>query len=133
MHCGYPPGISRSGQRNPRRVEFIVELRGPRMEVMDRLIQAFFQQFQAQGLTGEEYIRQSPTLCSPALIEESRRLCQALNFSSRDMFSGAGHDLINMAQITPSMLLFIPAERESATPSRSTAPRPIWFAGPSFC
>lgn len=95
----------------PGRVEFIVELRGPRMEVMDRLIQAFFQQFQAQGLTGEEYIRQSPTLCSPALIEESRRLCQALNFSSRDMFSGAGHDLINMAQITPSMLLFIPSRK----------------------
>ena len=38
-------------------------------------------------------------------------MCQALNFSSRDMFSGAGHDLINMAQITPSMLLFIPSRK----------------------
>ena len=27
------------------------------------------------------------------------------------MFSGAGHDLINMAQITPSMLLFIPSQK----------------------
>ena len=39
-----------------------------------------------------------------------RSCCDSLGYTRRDMFSGAGHDLINMALLTPSLLVFIPSK-----------------------
>lgn len=58
----------------------------------------------------EEMIRQPPTLCDPVLMQLARDCCDGLGYTRRDMFSGAGHDLINMALLAPSLLVFIPSK-----------------------
>ena len=35
--------------------------------------------------------------------------CQAENFSYKRMFSGAGHDAMNLANFTPSAMIFVPS------------------------
>ena len=110
---GYPPGISRSGQRNPRAGGIYCRAAGPRHGGHGPASDSRrFSNSSRPRASLERSTSGSPPLCAvPLSLQESRRLCQALNFSSRDMFSGAGHDLINMAQITPSMLLFIPSRK----------------------
>ena len=51
-----------------------------------------------------------PTQCSPKLMELSERLCCRRGIRFRNMFSGAGHDLMNWGKTVPSMLLFIPSK-----------------------
>ena len=92
----------------PGKVEFIVELRNPTMEPMDQVIASVLEEH--VELTGEAYIRQEPTQCSPKLMELSERLCRGRGIRFRSMFSGAGHDLMNWGQTVPSMLLFIPSK-----------------------
>lgn len=90
-----------------------MELRNPTMEPMDQVIASVLEEH--ADLTGEAYIRQEPTQCSPKLMELSERLCRGRGIHFLNMFSGAGHDLMNWGQTVPSMLLFIPAKMESAT------------------
>ena len=92
----------------PGKVEFIVELRNPTMEPMDQVIDSVLKEH--PELTGEEYIRQSPTQCSSKLIKLSETLCRNRGIRFRRMFSGAGHDLMNWGKAVPSMLLFIPSK-----------------------
>ena len=92
----------------PGKVEFIVELRNPTMEPMDQVIASVLEEH--AELTGEAYIRQEPTQCSPKLMELSERLCCRRGIRFRNMFSGAGHDLMNWGKTVPSMLLFIPSK-----------------------
>ena len=92
----------------PGKVEFIVELRNPTMEPMDQVIASVLEEH--ADLTGEAYIRQEPTQCSPKLMELSERLCCRRGIRFRNMFSCAGHDLMNWGQTVPSMLLFIPSK-----------------------
>ena len=85
----------------PGKVEFVVELRNPTMEPMDQVIASVLEEH--AELTGEAYIRQEPTQCSPKLMELSERLCCRRGIRFRNMFSGAGHDLMNWGKtISPS-------------------------------
>lgn len=109
----------------PGKVEFIVELRSPTMEAMDQVIASVLEEY--PELTGEEYIRQSPTQCSPKLIKLSETLCRGRGIRSRRMFSGAGHDLMNWGQAVPSMLLFIPSKDGISHSSREySAPEDLY-------
>ena len=58
----------------PGKVEFIVELRNPTMEPMDQVIASVLEEH--AELTGEAYIRQELTQCSPKLMELGERLCR---------------------------------------------------------
>lgn len=94
----------------PGRTEFVIELRDRSMEAMDQMAACLLEQFGGAGLSMEEMIRQPPTLCDPSLLQMTRDCCGRLGYTWRDMFSGAGHDLINMARLAPSLLVFIPSK-----------------------
>lgn len=94
----------------PGKTEFVIELRDRSMEDMEQTAARLLDTFRSEGLSLEELIRQPPTLCHPPLLELARICCNGLGYSWRDMFSGAGHDLINMALLTPSLLVFIPSK-----------------------
>ena len=94
----------------PGETEFVIELRNRSMEEMEQIAVLLSERFGPEGLTMEEMIRQPPTLCDPALLQLARDCCDGLGYTRRDMFSGAGHDLINMALLAPSLLVFIPSK-----------------------
>lgn len=92
----------------PGEVHFTIDLRGPDMKLMQRLIRELQDQY-ADILEIEEYVNQPPTHCDQRLQDTTRESVKKLKLTSLEMFSGAGHDLINMALITPSALIFIPS------------------------
>lgn len=94
----------------PGETEFVIELRNRSMEEMEQIAALLLECFGPEGLTMEEMIRQPPTLCDPALLQLARDCCDSLGYTRRDMFSGAGHDLINIALLAPSLLVFIPSK-----------------------
>ena len=94
----------------PGETEFVIELRNRSMEEMEQAAARLLERFGPEGLSMEEMIRQPPTLCDPVLLQMARDCCDSLGYTRRDMFSGAGHDLINMALLAPSLLVFIPSK-----------------------
>lgn len=93
----------------PGKTEFVIELRSRSMEEMEQLTARLLEQFRPKGLSMQEIIRQPPVLCDPVLLQMARDCCDSLGYTRRELFSGAGHDLINMSQLAPSLLVFIPS------------------------
>ena len=94
----------------PGRVEFIIEQRNRIMGPMHEVIEELRNTYLSQGLTMTEYINQKETLCDYRILNIARESAKELGFKYKDMFSGAGHDLINMGLIIPSGLFFIPSK-----------------------
>jgi beta-ureidopropionase / N-carbamoyl-L-amino-acid hydrolase len=66
----------------------------------------------------------APTDFDPGVIELVRAKAKALNLTSMDMPSGAGHDAMHIARLCPAGMIFVPCERgishneaENATPA----------------
>ncbi len=71
----------------------------------------------------EAFLSIPPTQFDPDIIETIRQVTQNLDYPYRKMLSGAGHDAMNMAAVTPSGMIFVPCaggishnEAESALP-----------------
>lgn len=62
----------------------------------------------AIGVSLEMMTADQPVIMSKELAEKSAAICRAKGFSYRAMPSGAGHDVMHMAAICPSTMLFIP-------------------------
>ena len=47
---------------------------------------------------------------NPEIADITEDVCEGLGYSYRFMFSGAGHDAMNMALICPTSMIFIPCK-----------------------
>ena len=93
----------------PGETQFIIELRDKSMNRMYDVIKQLLARWKDKGLSVEEFIKQPETVCSPQLCEIVEKAAEELDYSSMRMYSGAGHDLINMSFLVPSALIFIPS------------------------
>ena len=93
----------------PGQTEFIIELRDKSMGDMYRVMEELRGRWERDGLALEEYITQPETLCDRRLCQLAKETADGLGLSSMELYSGAGHDLINTSFLMPAMLLFIPS------------------------
>ena len=93
----------------PGRARFPIELRSLRMEHIEQAISRFCGEAVRPGVTVEQFLRQEPTIMDPALVRVLEDACRTCGLPFRHMPSGAGHDAINMALMTPTAMLFIPS------------------------
>lgn len=93
----------------PGQTEFIIELRDKSMDGMYRVIKELSAQWESHGLSLEEYITQPETLCDKELCALAEDTVQEMGLPYMEMYSGAGHDLINTSFLMPGLLLFIPS------------------------
>lgn len=93
----------------PGQTEFIIELRDKTMADMYQVIEDLRAQWEGKGLCLEPYITQPETRCDSQLRVLAQQTAQALELPHMEMYSGAGHDLINTSFLMPALLLFIPS------------------------
>lgn len=94
----------------PGETSFVIELRDKEMTGMYEVIDNFRNEWKDKGLRLEEYITQPETLCDKRLCLLAENAADEKKYAHMRMYSGAGHDLINMSFIAPSALLFIPSK-----------------------
>lgn len=94
----------------PGKTEFIIELRDKEMKQMYEVIDELKKDWQDKGVTFEEVLTQPETKCDERLREMFLEAAEEQGYSNMKLYSGAGHDLMNMALIAPSALLFIPSK-----------------------
>jgi len=118
----------------PGRVFFTVDFRHPYDTVLsamdDELRQACTAAAAPIGLEIEvkEFWYFPPTLFDPSLVTAVRNAAAAQGYAHQDIVSGAGHDAVYMARITPTAMIFVPCvggishnEIEDAKPEDLTA------------
>jgi beta-ureidopropionase / N-carbamoyl-L-amino-acid hydrolase len=118
----------------PGRVFFTVDFRHPKDAVltqMDRELRAACAEAAAsQNLEAavEEFWYFPPTPFDPDLVAAVRDAAAAQGYPHQDIISGAGHDAVYMARVTPSAMVFVPCvggishnEIEDAKPEDLTA------------
>lgn len=128
--------VSSPNSRNviPGHVFLTVDFRNPNAETlleMDRALKAYCTEIaSADGVEIEviDFWEFAPTPFDPACVEAVREGAKTSNYSFREICSGAGHDAVNMAQVAPAGMIFIPCEDgishneiENATPEDCTA------------
>src|ERR1700730_10988886 len=118
----------------PGRVFFTVDFRHPEdavLSAMDReLRQACDAAAGAIGLETDvkEFWYFPPTLFDRDLVATVRRAAEAQGYPHQDIISGAGHDAVSLARVTPAAMIFVPCvggishnEIEDAKPEDLTA------------
>ena len=93
----------------PGRVEFLIEARGKSIEDVTAVIEGWGHRHEAEGLTLENYLEQKETLMDSQLLESLEAICEQKEIGWKRMFSGAGHDAMNMVYFTPTVMIFIPS------------------------
>lgn len=93
----------------PGKVEFIIELRGKSIARNEEIIEQFSKEFKEQGLTLENILSQKETVLDEKIVNIVRKCCEKKSTPYKEMYSGAGHDAINMALFTPSAMIFVPS------------------------
>ncbi len=81
---------------------------------MDRRFRAIAEQeCEKLKLSGEIHDEwQSPAVkFDQNCIEAVRRSTQALGYSYKEMFSGAGHDSVYISRVVPTSMIFVPCEK----------------------
>jgi N-carbamoyl-L-amino-acid hydrolase len=113
----------------PGCVQFHIDSRHPELATLEKLEACFREELSAiaeeAGLdfTIEPFLAIPPTPFDPYIVETIRQVTKSLDYPYRKMLSGAGHDAMNMAAVTPSGMIFVPCaggishnEAESALP-----------------
>lgn len=128
--------ISSPNSRNviPGHVFLTIDFRHPNSDVlmaMDEELKTFCIETQLVDHVNIEVVdfwQFPPTPFDDSCVKAVRQGAVLFNYSHRDICSGAGHDAIHMANITPSAMIFIPCEGgishnevENATPEDCTA------------
>lgn len=94
----------------PEKTKFILEARHRSMEEMTEVISAWEADYRGQGLKLEQFLVQPETVMDLRLLQTMEGICNRKGFSYKKMYSGAGHDAMNMARLTPSAMIFIPSK-----------------------
>ena len=93
----------------PGRVEFLIEMRNISVPPMLEVAGWLKDTYGPLGLEMVQYLNQRETMMDTELVELFERVCKKNSISFQHIFSGAGHDAINMSVLTPSAMLFIPS------------------------
>ena len=104
------------GSRNtvPEKLTLSVDLRHPDEDVLEKIDQAMRdivdQECQLMKLTGtvnNEWLSPSVKFDSNC-ISAVQKACDLLNYSNKQMVSGAGHDSVYVSRVAPTSMIFIP-------------------------
>ncbi len=101
----------------PGRTELLVDIRAITAQAKDRvarLVKAQAQQIARQRGIGAEALtirEEDPVPLDDRLLRLTKKICQEKNTVYEIMPSGAGHDAMQMAKITPAGMIFIPSQR----------------------
>ena len=107
----------------PGRVEISVEIRGLETAVLDAAETELRLAAEAVGAEFDFLEDKEPVLADPRIMEAIAASCRALGLSHRVMPSGAGHDGMNIVQLCPIGMIFVPSEGGiSHSPDEYTAP-----------
>jgi len=116
----------------PGRTELLVDIRAitaPAKNRVARMVKAQAQRIADERKIGVEVrtIREEdPVPLDKRLLRLNRQICDAKDLVYEIMPSGAGHDAMQMAKITPTAMIFIPSQRGiSHNPLEWTAPDDI--------
>ena len=116
----------------PGRTELLVDIRAitaPAKNRVARLVKAQAQRIARQRALGVEVLtirEEDPVPLDKRLLRLTRQICDAKQIIYEIMPSGAGHDAMQMAKITPAGMIFIPSQRGiSHNPLEWTAPDDI--------
>jgi N-carbamoyl-L-amino-acid hydrolase len=107
---------SKPNSRNtiPGEVFFTVDFRHPDdavLSTMDKLLKTGCAAIAAEGgleLSIVDFWYAPPTPFEPRLVEAVRAGAAQHGYSHRDIVSGAGHDAVYMAKVSPAAMIFVP-------------------------
>ena len=105
-----------SGSTIPGHVSFNIDLRHPDHTVLDRFEAAIHTEMQEiaasqeLGLEIERTINAPPVMFSEEMVSLVRKTVEDLGYSHMEMISGAGHDAMNLSQIVPTAMIFVPCK-----------------------
>ena len=116
----------------PGRTELAVDIRGTSAQSKNQVARLVKQQARAiakrRGI-GVEVLtirEENPVPLDKRLLRLSQELCEEKGIAYEIMPSGAGHDAMQMAKITPAGMIFVPSKRGiSHNPLEWTDPRDI--------
>ena len=94
----------------PGEVEFIIELRDREMEAMYQLAANLQRDYADRGLTLTKILEQKNVPCDSGVIDAMKTACHDLGLSHMDLYSGAGHDMMNMGRLMAGGMIFIPSK-----------------------
>lgn len=108
----------RPNSRNtiPGQVIFTIDSRHPDDEILAAAGRAMIAACEAiakergLGVSIEQTSHRDAVTFDPACVQAVRDAATTLGLSCMDIFSGAGHDAINMSHVCPSGMVFIPCE-----------------------
>jgi N-carbamoyl-L-amino-acid hydrolase len=116
----------------PGRAELAVDIRGTSARSKNQVARMVKEQARAiakRRAIGVEVLtirEEDPVPLDKRLLRVSRELCDAKGIDYEVMPSGAGHDAMQMAKITPAGMIFVPSKRGiSHNPLEWTDPRDI--------
>jgi acetylornithine deacetylase/succinyl-diaminopimelate desuccinylase-like protein len=110
----------------PGECSFILELRGKSLGSLYQPIEYIRKKYKSRGLMLEQILEQHETEMDKEIVDLSESVCMGKRVSYKKMFSGAGHDAMNMALITPCGMIFVPsANGMSHNPQEYTDPKDI--------
>lgn len=119
----YPGGVNVV----PGQVDFTVEIRDIKLEVMDELAAMLHTKLQEIAeergvkLSWEAAPAVNPSLLSESVQQTISQVAGELGYSWRSMPSGAGHDAQHLARICPTGMIFVPSkEGVSHSPTEFT-------------
>jgi len=100
----------------PGMVEMKIDIRGTSVESKEVIIKALDNAIHQIKMQRELNINRTkmsddkPINMDGSMIDSTKETCEKKGLSYRLMPSGAGHDAMNMAQLSPAALLFIPSK-----------------------
>ncbi|TCG09566.1 Zn-dependent hydrolase [Paraburkholderia steynii] len=96
----------------PGQVTMTVDLRADTTEILDLLDAKLRKLCSECGLPVEveQVVHFTPQPFDSLLVESVRRASANLGYSSMDLVSGAGHDAVYLARVTPTAMIFVPCE-----------------------
>lgn len=131
---GYVSVFPNSRNVIPGQVRFSMDLRNSSIELLDRMdveIHAFIDRARNQHrltIDVQQVADYSPCPFEPDCVAVVERMADKLGYSYMDAISGAGHDAIYLARVTPAAMIFIPCkggishnEIEDVDPSHAEA------------
>ncbi len=98
----------------PGSVFFTVDLRHPEDSVLREMGREFEQAMEKVAGDSDVTVALENNWATPSVkfdagcISNAREAAQGLGYSCRDIISGAGHDAIYIARVTPTAMIFIP-------------------------
>lgn len=93
----------------PGECGFLLELRGRSLKPMYQVIEYIKKKYKSEGLSLEQILEQHETEMNQEITSLAEAVCKEKQLPFKRMFSGAGHDAMNMAFITPCGMIFIPS------------------------